>query len=274
MATYAIGDLQGCFHSFIKLLAACRFDPAHDRLWLVGDLINRGPHSLEVLRWLYAHQGCSTAVLGNHDLHSLAVNEGFVEQHRNDTLDELFAAPDRDRLFDWLRLQNLAHAEGGYLMVHAGLLPQWDAARARMLAHEVETMLRGPDYRHFLAQMYGNQPDHWEENLSGMGRLRVITNAMTRMRVCTPDGHMEFRFKGEPKDIPAGYLPWFDIKSRKSRQDSLIVGHWSALGLQVSKNFIALDSGCLWGGKLTAIRLEDRKVFQVTRAPEDAPKKK
>lgn len=274
MATFAIGDLQGCYHSFLNLLSNCRFDPAHDRLWLVGDLINRGPHSLAVLRWMRAHNHCTTTVLGNHDLHALAVHEGFVEPHRNDTLEELFAAEDRDQLFDWLRLQSLTHAESGYLMVHAGLLPQWDAPKARILAHEVETVLRGPDYRNFLANMYGNQPDHWEENLSGMGRLRVITNAMTRLRVCTPDGRMEFRFKGEPRDIPDGYMPWFEIKSRKSRKDALIVGHWSALGLVVRKHFIALDSGCLWGGKLSAVRLEDRKVFQVPRAPEDTPRKK
>lgn len=274
MATYAIGDLQGCFYSFSNLLSKIKFNPGHDRLWLVGDLINRGPHSLEVLRWMHAHAECVTTVLGNHDLHSLAAYEGFVEPHRNDTLTSLFSAPDRNVLLDWLRLQPLAHVESGYLMVHAGLLPQWDAAKTRMLAAEVETVLRGPDYRHFLAQMYGNLPDIWDEKLVGMGRLRIITNALTRLRICTPEGRMEFRFKGEPKDIPSGYLPWFEIKSRHSRKDSLIVGHWSALGLITRKRFVALDSGCLWGGKLSAIRLEDRKVFQVPRAPEDAPGKR
>jgi bis(5'-nucleosyl)-tetraphosphatase (symmetrical) len=274
MATYAIGDLQGCFYSFSNLLAEIKFDPERDRLWLVGDLVNRGPHSLKVLRWMHAHEACVTSVLGNHDLHALAAYEGVVDLHRNDTLAELFTAQDRDILLDWLRLQPLAHAESGYLMVHAGLLPQWDAARTRMLASEVETVLRGPDYRHFLAQMYGNLPDIWDETLVGMGRLRIITNALTRLRVCTPEGRMEFRFKGEPKDIPPGYLPWFEIKSRKSRKDSLIVGHWSALGLITRKHFIALDSGCLWGGKLSAIRLEDRKLFQVLRAPEDSIKRR
>ncbi len=274
MATYAIGDLQGCFYSFGNLLSAIEFDPAKDRLWLVGDLINRGPHSLEVLRWMHANSHCVTTVLGNHDLHALAAYEGFAAQHRNDTLQALFAAPDRNVLMDWLRLQPLAHAESGYLMVHAGLIPQWDAAKARILAGEVEMVLRGPDYRHFLSQMYGNEPDTWDDTLVGIGRLRFITNALTRLRVCTPDGRMEFRFKGEPKDIPSGYLPWFEIKSRKSRKDSLIVGHWSALGLITRKRFMALDSGCLWGGKLSAIRLEDRKVFQVPRAPEDVPEKR
>lgn len=271
MAIYAIGDLQGCYHSFSNLLAKVAFNPSKDRLWLVGDLINRGPHSLEVLRWMRAHAHAVTVVLGNHDLHALAVFEGFVEQHRNDTLAELFAAPDRDDLMDWLRLQPLAHAEGGHLMVHAGLLPQWDAATARILAAEVETVLHGPDYRNFLSQMYGNQPDIWDDKLSGMSRLRIITNALTRLRVCSPEGRMDFRYKGELKDMPQGLLPWFEIKTRKSRKDSLIVGHWSALGLVARKRLVALDTGCLWGRKLSAIRLEDRKVFQVPRAPEDAP---
>lgn len=274
MSTYAIGDLQGCFHSFLNLLDVCGFTKSRDRIWLVGDLINRGPHSLEVLRWLRENEDCITTVLGNHDLHALAVHEGLATLHRNDTLDELLNAPDRDQLFDWLRLQNLAHAEDGYLIVHAGLLPQWNAATARMLALEVENVLRGPDYRDFLTHMYGNLPDRWEDKLSGMGRLRIITNAMTRMRICTPDGQMEFRFKGEPKDIPVGYLPWFDVKNRNSRKDTLIFGHWSAMGLVLRKRLIGLDTGCLWGGKLTALRLEDRKRFQVPRAPEDAPAKK
>lgn len=271
MATYAIGDLQGCFYSFINLLSKLKFNSGQDRLWLVGDLINRGPHSLETLRWLHEHTDCVTTVLGNHDLHALAVYEGFVEPHRNDTLAELFAAPDRSMLIDWLRLQPLAHAESGYLMVHAGLLPQWDAAKTRMLATEVETVLRGPEYRHFLAHMYGNSPDAWDDSLVGMGRLRIITNALTRLRACTPEGRMDFKFKGEPKDMPRGLLPWFEVKSRQSRKDSLIVGHWSALGLVVGKRLIALDSGCLWGGKLSAVRLDDLQLFQVPRAPEDAP---
>ena len=274
MATYVIGDLQGCFYSFNNLLKKCAFNPASDKLWLVGDLVNRGPFSLEVLRWLYAHQDCVTSVLGNHDLHALAVYEGLAESHRNDTLQALIDANDSDQLFDWLRHQRLAYSEMGYLMVHAGLLPQWDAETATVLAQEVEQVLHGENYRQFLSHMYGNQPDHWNDTLKGMERLRIITNAMTRLRVCSESGKMEFRFKGSPKDIPEGYMPWFDIKSRRSRKDMLIVGHWSALGLVKRKRFIALDSGCLWGGKLTACRLEDRKFFQVPRAPEDSPKRK
>ncbi|MCX7627327.1 MAG: symmetrical bis(5'-nucleosyl)-tetraphosphatase [Methylophilaceae bacterium] len=271
MATFAIGDLQGCYYSFLDLLATCRFDPAVDRLWLVGDLVNRGPHSLAVLRWMHSHADCVHVVLGNHDLHALAVHAGCATVHRGDTLEALLTATDRDLLFDWLRRQPLTHAENGYLMVHAGLLPQWDAAKAIELAGEVETVLRGPDYPRFLAVMYGNEPDHWDEALTGLPRLRVILNAMTRLRICTPKGRMEFKFKGQLQDIPPGYLPWFEVQDRKSREDTLIVGHWSALGLVVRENLIALDSGCVWGGKLSAIRLEDRRLFQVSRAPEDAP---
>jgi len=274
MSTYAIGDLQGCYYSFLSLLNACAFNPARDRIWLVGDLVNRGPYSLEVLRWLKANQASTITVLGNHDLHALAVHEGLASVHRSDTLDELLTAPDRDQLFDWLRLQNLAHTEDDYLMVHAGILPQWTAQSAKSLAHEVESVLRGPGYRDFLAHMYGNQPDRWDDDLQGMDRLRIITNAMTRMRICTPDGQMEFRFKGEPQNIPEGYLPWFDVKKRNSKKDTLIFGHWSALGLVLRKRVIGLDTGCLWGGKLSALRLEDRKLFQVPRAPQDAPAKK
>lgn len=274
MAIYAIGDLQGCFSSFQNLLEKIRFKPGQDQLWLVGDLVNRGPDSLATLRWLREHESSIVAVLGNHDLHALAVHERFVEEHRSDTLQDLFAAPDRNELFDWLRQQPLVHVEGEYCMVHAGLLPQWSAARAKELASEVEAVLRGTEYRSFIEHMYGNRPDHWDDDLTGIARLRTITNAMTRLRVCTPEGQMEFGFKGETRDIPDGYLPWFDIKNRKSKKDTLIVGHWSALGLIVRKRFIALDTGCLWGGKLTALRLDDRKVTQVPRAPEDAVKRK
>ena len=273
MATYAVGDIQGCYASFLQLLEETGFNPARDRLWLVGDLINRGPNSLEVLRWMVRHEACVTTVLGNHDLHALAVAEGFVEANRNDTLDPLLTAPDRESLLGWLRRQPLAHAEGDYLMVHAGVLPQWSAQDTVALASEVEQVLRGEDYRFFLSRMYGNEPDRWLPDLRGMGRLRVITNALTRLRVCTPEGRMEFRFKGELKDIPAGVLPWFDVPARHSADVTVIFGHWSALGLQLRDNLVALDTGCLWGGQLSAMRLEDRQLFQVPCAPQDQVKK-
>ncbi|MFM9914034.1 MAG: symmetrical bis(5'-nucleosyl)-tetraphosphatase [Methylophilaceae bacterium] len=274
MSTYAIGDVQGCFTSFLNLLDHIAFNPQQDRLWLVGDLINRGPDSLNMLRWVKAHQDSVVTVLGNHDLHAIAVHEGFVAKHRFDTLDELLAAPDCDALFDWLRNQRLAYAQDHYLMIHAGVLPQWDAAQTLALAGEVEATLRSPNYRNFLAAMYGNQPDIWRDNLQGMDRLRVITNALTRLRICTPQGKMEFKFKGEVQDIPAGYTPWFEVENRRSQDSHIIFGHWSALGLVLRDNLAALDTGCLWGNTLTALHLDrqqaDHQALQVPRAPEDA----
>jgi bis(5'-nucleosyl)-tetraphosphatase (symmetrical) len=264
MAIYAVGDIQGCHAELVQLLDQIRFDQAVDKLWLVGDLVNRGPGSLQVLRLVKSLGGSAVTVLGNHDLHLLAVAEGVAELHRTDTLDEILAAPDRDELLLWLRNQRLLHAQDGYVLVHAGLLPQWDVAQAESLAREVEAALRGDDYATFLSRMYGNFPHHWDDSLSGHKRLRVIVNAFTRMRICTKEGEMEFKFKGEVENIPAGYLPWFDVPKRASRDATVIVGHWSALGLLLRKNIIELDTGCLWGGPMSAIRLEDRKLFQVS----------
>ncbi len=264
MAIYAVGDVQGCCVELQQLLEQIRFDPAQDRLWLVGDLVNRGPDSLQVLRLIKSLGDRAITVLGNHDLHLLAVAEGAAELHHSDTLDEVLAAPDRDELLAWLRQQRLLHAEGGFVLVHAGLLPQWSVKLAATLAREVESALRGDDYAIFLARMYGNAPHTWDDDLDGYKRLRVITNAFTRMRICTPQGEMEFRFKGEVERIPPGYLPWFEVPGRKSRDATIIFGHWSALGLKVAPRVIALDTGCLWGGPMTAIRLEDRELFQVS----------
>ncbi len=262
MAIYAVGDVQGCYAELQRLLEQARFEPAQDRLWLVGDLVNRGPGSLEVLRLVRSLGDSAVTVLGNHDLHLLAVAEGVGELHRTDTLDEILNAPDRDELLHWLRCQRLLHAEGDYVLVHAGLLPQWSVAQAADLAHEVEAALRGDDYGTFLAHMYGNSPHDWNDDLGGYKRLRVIVNAFTRMRICTPQGRMEFKFKGEVPDIPAGYLPWFDVPGRKSSDATVIFGHWSALGLLHRKDVIALDTGCLWGGPMSAVRLDDRQLFQ------------
>jgi bis(5'-nucleosyl)-tetraphosphatase (symmetrical) len=264
MAIYAVGDVQGCHAELLQLLDRIGFDQATDQLWLVGDLVNRGPGSLEVLRLVKSLGESAITVLGNHDLHLLAVAEGVAELNRNDTLDEILDAPDRDELLHWLRNQRLLHAQGGFVLVHAGLLPQWSVAQAQSLAREVEAALRGDDYATFLSRMYGNTPHNWDESLSGYKRLRVIVNAFTRMRICTQEGEMEFRFKGEVENIPAGYMPWFDIPKRASRDATVIVGHWSALGLLLKKNVIALDTGCLWGGPMSAIRLEDRQLFQVS----------
>ena len=263
MATYAVGDLQGCLQPLKCLLGRVNFNPAVDHLWLVGDLVNRGPDSLAVLRWAKNLGDAAVTVLGNHDLHLLAVAEGFVAPHRSDTLDEILAAPDRQELLDWLRRRRLLHAEGGYALVHAGLLPQWTVVQALALAQEVEAMLAGENYRDFLAHMYGNEPRQWRDNLSGMARLRTITNAMTRLRFCTPEGAMEFAHKGPLDQPPPGHLPWFDIAGRASRDATVIFGHWSALGLYQRPDVVSLDTGCLWGGTLTALCLEDRRIFQV-----------
>lgn len=269
MSTYAIGDIQGCYQSFLSLLDVIQFDPVNDKLWLVGDLINRGNGSLETLRWAKRHENSLILVLGNHDLHALAVAEGYVRAHRSDTLQAIFDAPDRDELLNWLRFRPMIHQEGEYVMVHAGLLPQWTAAQAVSLGREVEAALRGAAYQEFLQQMYGNYPLQWQDDLEGMDRLRMITNAMTRLRVCNTAGVMDFHFKGELAEVPAGCVPWFDVPGRASADATVIFGHWSALGLQQRSNLYALDTGCLWGGKLTALRLEDGETFQVDCDPAD-----
>ena len=270
MATYAIGDIQGCYHAFKALLVRLQFNAKHDRLWLVGDLINRGSGSLEVLRWCYQHQSSIKIVLGNHDLHALAVMHGLRPAHKGDTLQACINAPDSDALFKWLRHQPLMIEENSHVMVHAGLLPQWTIGEALSYAREVEAVLQSDDYPHFLANMYGGLPNQWQADVIGMDRLRIITNAMTRMRICTLAGEMEFVFKGELTDIPAGYLPWFDVPNRLSQATPIICGHWSALGLRQRSNVYALDTGCLWGGLLTAMNLETRAIIQVNHDTRDA----
>lgn len=263
MATYAIGDLQGCFDSLQELLGETGFNPGRDRLWFVGDLVNRGPRSLEVLRFVKSLGDAAVSVLGNHDLHLLMVAEGRARRHKEDTLGAILEAPDREELLAWLRRLPMMHTEGEYAMVHAGLLPSWTAAQAAQLGREVEQALRGPGWPDLMAHMYGNQPDRWSDSLAGYDRLRVIINAMTRLRICTAGGRMEFSHKGRLEDIPEGYMPWFAVPGRRSARSTVICGHWSALGLLAEKNLIALDTGCLWGRRLSAVRLEDRRVFQV-----------
>ena len=263
MATYAIGDIQGCYFAFQTLLRKLNFDVLKDELWLVGDLINRGNGSLEVLRWCFAHRKHVRVVLGNHDLHTLVVAHGIKRPHKSDTLQTLFDAKDRQILLDWLRSQPLMISGHGYVMVHAGLLPQWTVEDALGFAKEVEVVLQSEDYVSFLKAMYGNQPDIWDKTLIGYDRLRLITNAMTRMRVCTDIGRLEFEFKGELKDIPESYYPWFSVPGRKSAKNEIICGHWSALGLYQKDGIHALDTGCLWGGKLTAMCLETKAITQV-----------
>jgi bis(5'-nucleosyl)-tetraphosphatase (symmetrical) len=258
MATYAIGDVQGCFDELRALLERVGFNRAHDLLWFVGDLVNRGPKSLEVLRFVKELGDRAVAVLGNHDLHLVTQYEGFERKRKDDTFADVLEAPDAKELVEWVRTRPMMHVADGWAMVHAGLLPLWSIEKAAMLAKEVEAALRAPDYREFLKNMYGSKPERWEESLSGWDRLRVIVNALTRMRYCKPDGTMEFHTTGaEP---PAGFAAWFDARQAP---DSVVFGHWSQLGLKLTERVAGLDSGCVWGGPLTALRLEDRWLVQV-----------
>lgn len=264
MATYAIGDLQGCYEQFQQLTELIGFNPTRDKLWLVGDIVNRGPNSLRLLRTIKNLGDAVIPVLGNHDLHLLLVAEGLAKQRSGDTLQAILEAPDCHDLLSWLRHRKLLYVDGEYALVHAGLLPCWEISQAWELAQEVENALCAENFSEFLLHMYGNEPNYWYDGLTGYDRLRVIINAMTRMRVCTPEGRMDFSYKGQLHSIPKGYVPWFEVPYRASHSTTIVFGHWSALGLHIKKNLIALDTGCLWGGKLTAIRLEDRRVFQVS----------
>ena len=269
MKTYAIGDLQGCAHEAQLLLDRIN-DTAGDqvRIIFVGDLINRGPDSLAALRTVAAlsaaTDGRVDALLGNHDLHLLAVAAGAQQRSRSDTLDAILDAPDRDALLGWLRRRPLALVEGNHLLVHAGVAPQWSAAQAMALAGEVEAVLRGPDWIDFLGGMYGNEPARWDDALTGQARLRCIVNVLTRMRLCAPDGRMDFKEK-ESAGAPPGsaLLPWFDLPARRSADVTVVFGHWSALGLLLRPDVIGLDSGCVWGGKLSAVCLDDHSLIQV-----------
>lgn len=266
MATYAIGDLQGCYDPLARLLDYLKFSPEDDCLWFVGDLVNRGPQSLEVLRFVKGLGPAAATVLGNHDLHLVMQAAGHGKANREDTLAAILAAPDRDELLAWLRAQPLFHRANGWAMVHAGLLPAWDVGQAQALSDEVRAALNAPDYLDFLAHMWGSEPDAWRDDLTGWDRLRVVVNAMTRMRFVWPDGRMEFRApgaKGPPERGPEGCVPWFDAPGRKSADHLIVCGHWSALGFRQTDTLLALDSGCLWGGCLTAVRLDDRRVFQM-----------
>ena len=264
MATYAIGDLQGCFEPLERLLEAISFDRTRDRLWFVGDLVNRGPDSLRCLRFVRDLGDAAIAVLGNHDLHLLCVAEGIHGLGKRDTLQQVLDDPECDALLAWLRQRPLLHAERGFVLVHAGLLPAWSVAQGKELAGELEARLHGPDYRDLLRNMFGDEPRAWDDALAGWDRMRMIVNALTRMRMCDPTGALALRYKGEPDEhAPAGLVPWFDVPTRRSRDATIIFGHWSALGLHVRDDVVCLDSGCIWGRSLSAMRLEDRAVFEV-----------
>ena len=271
MATYAIGDVQGCFDELQQLLARIGFDAVRDRLWFVGDLVNRGPKSLEVLRFVRSLGQSAVTVLGNHDLHLVCQHEGIERMRKDDTFGDVLSAPDAPELIDWLRMQPMLHAEGRYAMVHAALLPQWSVQQGGALAREVEQALTGPQYREFLANLYGNRPNHWDDALAGWDRLRVIVNAMTRMRFCTPDGRMELKAAGTVG--PKGYRAWYEARPARD-EPVLVCGHWSALGLMLSERFALLDSGCVWGGALSALDRKSTRLnsshIQKSRMPSSA----
>ncbi len=276
MSTYAIGDIQGCCTALQRLVALIRFDPARDRLWFVGDLVNRGRASLAVLRFVKELGPAAVTVLGNHELHLLAVAAGVYPPRPTDTFHDVLAAPDRAELLEWLRRRPLLHHEGDVVLVHAGLLPPWTVRQAADLAREVEQVLRSDGYRNFLRDLdkLASQADHaprrWSDDLVGVARWSVVANAMTKLRVCSAAGEMRLSHKGPPAEAPPGFLPWFDAPGRQSADATVIFGHWAALGLRMTKTVLALDSGCVYGRQLTAVRLDDRAVFQVSCATADA----
>ncbi len=251
---FAIGDVQGCLSSLNALIKEL---PPGSKLIFLGDLVNRGPDSLGTLRRLKQLQetGVAECILGNHDLNLLACDAGIRETKPLDTIDDILRAPDRHELIDWLRHRPMALSNGKVLLVHAGVLPQWSLKRTLSLAHEVELTLRHKKYREFLAHMYGNTPNRWDPQLSGMDRLRLITNTLTRIRFCTPDGEMEFKSKEGLESGPVGYIPWFETPKRKTQSIPIVFGHWSTLGLLNRHGVVGIDTGCVWGGTLTALDL-------------------
>lgn len=267
MALYAIGDVQGCYDSLRRLLDAIRFDPAVDRLWFTGDLVNRGPRSLEVLRFVAGMGDGAVIVLGNHDLHLLAIASGVRAPGAKDTLADILKAPDRSELLSWLVRRPLLvrDDETGIVLVHAGLLPQWDIVQALGYASEVEAVIRGPSATEFFRDMYGDEPGVWRDDLAGIDRLRLIVNTFTRLRFCDSSGRANYEHKGTPGSQPAFLFPWFAVPGRRSAGHPIVFGHWSLLGLYTDGEVISIDTGCCWGRSLTAVRLAggERKFFSV-----------
>lgn len=262
---YLIGDLQGCCDAFERLLEKVDFSPSRDHAWLLGDLVNRGPESLAALRRLQSLGPAVTCLLGNHDLHLLAVAAGGRKAHRSDTLEQILEAPDREALLEWMRHQRLACRAQGWLMVHAGVVPQWDADDTLALAAEVEAVLRSSSLRDFLHVMYGNEPLVWDPALEGDRRLRFIINVLTRVRFVHADGTLDLKTKEGAGAAPAGLYPWFEVPRRRTEGTPIAFGHWSTLGLVNRPDLLALDTGCVWGGALTAARVGDgrREIIQV-----------
>ncbi|WP_150046856.1 symmetrical bis(5'-nucleosyl)-tetraphosphatase [Methylomonas rhizoryzae] len=255
MAIYAIGDIQGCYDEFRRLLDAIGFEPASDTLWLAGDLVNRGPKSLETLRFVKSLGESAVTVLGNHDLHLLATVTAARSLGRKDTLEPILAAPDRDELLHWLRHRSLFHGDASYCMLHAGLPPQWDLTAVKAMALFAEQAIQSDDYATVLKSMYGDEPRLWQEGLSDMEKIRFTINCLTRLRYCSASGELDFHFKGPVGSQPAHLLPWFSVPGRRSASMRIIFGHWSTLGFYHGHNVYGIDTGCLWGGQLTALEL-------------------
>ncbi|WP_066332624.1 symmetrical bis(5'-nucleosyl)-tetraphosphatase [Azohydromonas lata] len=270
---YFIGDLQGCCDAFERLLAELGFSPSRDRLTVLGDLVNRGPASLGTLRRLRDLGNAADALLGNHDLHLLAVAHGVRPQHRSDTLRDILESGEREAWIDWIRQRPLALRREGWLCVHAGLPPQWSGDDTLALAGEVETLLRGPGLADFLAVMYGNEPARWSDALQDAQRWRFVINVLTRMRFCAADGTLDFKTKDGALAAPPGLMPWFEVPGRRSEGEPIAFGHWSTLGLINRPELLALDTGCVWGGRLTAVRVDGgrREVTQVDCQQAQAP---
>ena len=255
MAIYAIGDIQGCYNQLRHLLDVIKFDPANDQLWLAGDLVNRGPHSLETLRFVKTLGESAITVLGNHDLHLIATVVSLGKTSKKDTLGPILRATDCDELIDWLRKQRIFYHNDQFCMLHAGLPPQWDFAQTQVMAKEVEAVIGGEDYQRFFHSMYGNKPTFWQEDLPRNEQLRFAVNCFTRLRYCTLDGELDFHQKGPLGSQPSHLVPWFSVPWRKNRDMRIIFGHWSTLGYYAGDNVFSIDTGCLWGGQLTALKL-------------------
>jgi bis(5'-nucleosyl)-tetraphosphatase (symmetrical) len=271
MGLYLIGDVQGCDEPLGRLLDEIGFSPSRDTLYLLGDLVNRGPQSAQVLRRLAGYGDAAQCLLGNHDLSLLAVAHGVRAPKGNDTMDSVLQAGDRDALLDWLRHRPLALQAHGWLMVHGGVLPQWDAAQVLALAGEVEKAVRAPDAAAFFREMYGNEPAQWSDALSGSARLRVIVNALTRLRFCSGEGVMNLKAGDGADDAPAGFMPWFEVPGRRTEGTPIAFGHWSQLGYLNRPGLLCLDSGCVWGGCLSAWRLDTGELRQVKCPQAQAP---
>lgn len=263
MATYAIGDIQGCYDTLQRLLELIEFDADGDRLWLAGDLVNRGPRSLDVLRWARGLGDRAVAVLGNHDTHLLRRTAGVTGKKKRDTLDAVLEAPDRDELVDWLRHRPLIHVDDGFAMMHAGLHPTWSIADAQALSDEVCAVLQADDWRARLPEVLDHRSAQWRRDLPGSERLAAATNVFTRIRTCRSNGDMCRKFAGPKDQAPAGCIPWFELPDARWRDHQVLFGHWAALGFTRSDHHASLDSGCVWGGKLSALRLDDSTLFQV-----------